>query len=66
MKKMLARFTGVLSHPYSVVLGITMLGMMIETLLGVMLVLLALNGDGCDSVDTSIQSQLECPGMRHS
>ena len=66
MKKRLVCFTGVLSHPYSIVLGITTIGLMIETLFGVMVVLWVLDGDGCDSADVTLKSQLDCPTVRHS
>lgn len=39
MKKVLGKFTGVLSHPYSVVIGVTALALMLETAAGVLVVL---------------------------
>jgi hypothetical protein len=39
MKKTLVIFTGVLSHPYTVVIGLTALSLMLETAAGVLVVL---------------------------
>jgi hypothetical protein len=38
MKKVLDKFTGVLSHPYSVVIGVTALGLVAETVLAVVVI----------------------------